>query len=196
MNQFLNERLKYILWLMACHTNPTILFPHWDNWCAFHPFTDTSHKFVGEINWLVRTAIILSHLDQLAAGLLWQLVHISGIGPTEFINALVIIAYCYHTHLFVFIHKGLYKCIFFNAHVLSFVYDQYRFAYFVWFHFSLINHLGSFCYDIFGIFKVSYPPQEVKTIGVECLYFNKVSSVAYQFHKSLFEFCSGCSWKR
>ena len=82
--------------------------------------------------------------------------------------------------------------MFFNSHILSFVYDQHRLADFVWLYFSLGNHLGCFCNDIFCIFKISYPSQKVEAIGVEGFYFDKMGGIAYQLHESLFEFRSGC----
>ena len=81
----------------------------------------------------------------------------------------------------------------FGSHILSLIYDQHRFADFIWFYFSLVDHLSCLCNDIFCILKISYPSQKIEAIGVECFYFDKMGSVTYQFHESLFEFCCGYS---
>ena len=133
-------------------------------------------------------AIIFSHLNELTFRILCQSIHILGIRTAEFINVLVIVAHCYNTHLFIIGYQGIHKVVFFFSHVLSLVYDKYCLTDLGWFHFPLINHFGSFRDDVFGILKVSYSSQKVKTIGMKCFYLNKMGSISYQLHKPLFEF--------
>ena len=106
---------------------------------------------------------------------------------------LVIIPHRYYTHFLITSHKSLHQCIFCNTHILSLIYDQHCFTDFVGFHLPLIYHPGSFGNNVPNRFKVTYPPHEIKAIRMKCLYLDKVGSVTYQFHKSLFELRSGCS---
>ena len=58
-------------------------------------------KSVGKIHRLACTAVIFGHFDKRASAFLCQSVHITGIGTAEFIDVLVIVSHCYHTHLLI-----------------------------------------------------------------------------------------------
>ena len=195
LKQVFDEWLIHILWLMACHFYPTFFFSHGDDWRTFYSFIDSFQEPVGKIHRMARTAVILGHFDKCTSGFLRQPVHIIRIGTSEFIDVLVIVSHCYHTHFFIVGHQSLYKCVFFCSHVLGFVYNQYCLTDFVRFYFFLTYHLGCLWNDILWIFKISYPSQEIEAIGVECFYFDKMGCIAYQLHKPLFELRSGCPWK-
>ena len=104
LKQVFDERLIHIFRLIAYHFNPTLFFSHGDNWCTFYPFMYIFQKSVGKIHRLACTAVIFGHFDKRASAFLCQSVHITGIGTAKFIDVLVIVSHCYHTHLLIISH--------------------------------------------------------------------------------------------
>ena len=134
------------------------------------------------------TTVVLGHLDELAFCIFQQLGHIAGVGATKLEDVLVVIAYGNHAHLLVGCHEGSHQGIFLLTHVLSLVNHQNCLGYAVWFHLSISNHLCCTRHNVLGIIEISYPAKQVEAIGMECLDFHKVGSIANESHKSLLEF--------
>ena len=57
-------------------------------------------------------------------------------------------------------------------------------------HFTIVYHLGSLCHYTTHIVKIAYTPEQVEAIRMECLYLNKVGSIANKLHQSLLELSS------
>ena len=140
--QIISQGLINILGTVMHYSYPTLILLHGYNRSLLHTTTDIADKPVGNIDYLARTAVILGHFDKCTSGFLRQPVHIIRIGTSEFIDVLVIVSHCYHTHFFIVGHQSLYKCVFFCSHVLGFVYNQYCLTDFVRFYFFLTYHLG------------------------------------------------------
>ena len=192
-DQVFDEWLIHIGRVVVCHLHPSVFFSHGEDRGSFDSFSDDFGKFVGETDRMACASVVLGHFDKPTAAFLGQAVHVFRVRTAEFVDVLVVVAHCNDAHFFVIGHQGTHQCIFFVAHVLCLVYHQYRFPDSVGFHFTLFYHFGSFGYYVFGFFQIAYPSQQVETIGMEGLYFDKVGGVADQFHQPLLEFRCRCS---
>ena len=189
--QRLHDGLVQISRHVKRHFHHAIILSHRHYRSGFHPGCDFPHKTIGESHHTTGTTEVLRHLHETGVRHVPQCVHIHGAGASEFEYVLVVITDCDDTHILIIAHYCLHKLIFVIPHVLSLVYYKHGLACLVRFHIPVSYHFRRLMHHVHHVVPVSYSPQQVKTIRVECLYLHKVCRISYKFHEPLLEFC-GC----
>lgn len=172
------------------YSYPPLILLHGYNRSLLHTTIDIADKPVGNIDYLARTAVILGHFDHTPTRQHRQLTHILRISPSELKDILVIITDSNDSHILEVFDKSLDQGKIVGAHILRLINDQDRLAYLGWLHITTRYHLCSSSHHIIGLIQIAYSSEQVKTIRVEGLNFNKMGGVAYEGQQALLEFGS------
>ena len=169
------------------NTYPSVILLHGFYRGLFHTVTDFANQAIGCTYNLAGTTIVLSHLYHTATGQHRQLLHIPRIGPSKLKNILIIITDSNNPHIFEIGHKSLDQCKIIRAHILRLINDQDCLAYLGWLHVTTRYHLCCSSYHIIGLIQIAYSPEQVKTIRMKSLDFDKMSGITNELHQALLE---------